>query len=102
MGNHSSHFGYGFFIEKIGNQALLHLLCVSTSSKRNYKVKMNHLTNYLTPVPSVSTNSTQISALSTNPSTRRLPRRQNFQEDWYADFIANDTINIFNDIAKKN
>ena len=89
-------------IEKIGNQAFLHLLHVSTSLKRSFKGKRTRFINSLIPVPSVSTKSIQSPALLKISSTRRSPRKLIFQEVEYADFTGNDTVSIFNNIPEKN
>ena len=86
-------------IKKIGNQAFLHLLYVSISLRRGFNIKRTPLKNSLNPVARVSTKSP---AFQKFPSAKRSPRNWIFQEDKYADFIANYTINVFNNVTEKN
>ena len=58
--------------------------------------------NSLKLLPSDSKNSIQSPVLSKLPYTRRTPRKRLFQADEYANFIANGTINVFNNIPEKN
>ena len=57
-------------IQKIDNQALLHLLYVLTSLNRSFKVKGSRLINAFEPVPSVSTIDFQSPALLKIPSIK--------------------------------
>ena len=89
-------------MEKIGNQALLHLLYLSISLNWSLKLKRTRLINSLILMSIDSTNSIQKPALSQIPSTRKSPRKRIFRENEHADFIANNAISIFDNITEKN
>ena len=58
--------------------------------------------NSLNPVPNVSTKCIQNPALPKIPTTKRSSRKRIFQEEEHLDFIANDTISLFNNVIEKN
>lgn len=90
---------------KIGNQALIYLLFISATSKKNFfkngkKVKWDRLINSLKSMSNIYPNSIHSSTLTDIPWTRRSSRNLIFQEDEYTYFFANDTINTPNYVTK--